>query len=393
MMKNVLIVDDEKPFLLSLMGGLEAYATDFNVITALNGKYAVDILKTMHIDLVLTDIKMPEMDGLELLSYMSKEYPNIPVIVMTAFGTTEIEDNISALGAVKYLEKPINLSLLIEKILEVLESQPGGSIRGITLPAFLQLVEAEKNTCCLKITSRGKTGYMYFFNGTPVDAKTQKLHGKEAAYDIVCWENPTIEIKHFSSKKKNTIGTSLTHLLMEGFRINDEKKKTSEGKEEAGKDEEEALVFDEVSITERSDVQNPKENDFMSAQETLKELATIEGFAGAGCFTPTGETLSIFSTDIDNIKEIGILANNVLMNAQKASLEMGTGRGQLVHIQTESGCQIIVRCLNEGTDPLKSQPGKAHIHLVLVLKNDSSLGMAKMKVASVAEKLASDFRM
>jgi predicted regulator of Ras-like GTPase activity (Roadblock/LC7/MglB family) len=129
----------------------------------------------------------------------------------------------------------------------------------------------------------------------------------------------------------------------------------------------------------------------MSASETLKELTGIDGFAGAAVYTPTGEPLVMLAGESQHLKEIGVLANNVLLNAQKASIEMGTGRGQQVHVEAERA-HIFVRCLNEGTDPLKSQPGKAHIHLVLVLKNDSSIGLAKLRVNSVIERLAEDFR-
>ena len=132
----------------------------------------------------------------------------------------------------------------------------------------------------------------------------------------------------------------------------------------------------------------------MAIQDKLKELAAIDGFGGVGLFTPTGEALAIHEAagGKANLKMVGVLANNVLMNAQKASLEMGTGRGQLVHVEAEHA-HIIVRCLNEGTDPLKSQPGKAHIHLVLFLTTDSSIGMAKMKVGSIIQSLAEECRM
>ena len=74
---------------------------------------------------------------------------------------------------------------------------------------------------------------------------------------------------------------------------------------------------------------------------------------------------------VGNIREVGALANAVLMNAQKASLDMGAGRGQLVHVEGEKA-HILVRCLNEGTDPLRSQPGRAHIHIALALKPDKA---------------------
>ena len=129
----------------------------------------------------------------------------------------------------------------------------------------------------------------------------------------------------------------------------------------------------------------------MAAADKLKELANLDGFAGAAVYTPTGEPMATLAGESQHLKEVGILANNVLLNAQKASIEMGTGRGQQVHVEAERA-HIFARCLNEGTDPLKSQPGKAHIHLVLVLKNDSAIGLAKLRMNSVIEKLAEEYR-
>lgn len=133
----------------------------------------------------------------------------------------------------------------------------------------------------------------------------------------------------------------------------------------------------------------------MSVNELLKEFSAIDGFAGVAVFTPSGEPLGkVEAQDKNghlNLNDLGILANNVLLNAQKASLEMGTGKGELVHIEAEKA-HILTRCLNEGTDSFKTQPGKAHIHLVLVLSDDSSIGLAKMRINSLIKKLAEDLR-
>ncbi len=131
----------------------------------------------------------------------------------------------------------------------------------------------------------------------------------------------------------------------------------------------------------------------MSVADKLQPVQGVDGYLAIGLFTPAGEALTshVGKAGI-NIKDIGVMANNVLMNAQKASLDMGTGRGQQVHVEAEKA-HILVRCLNEGTDPLKSQPGKAHIHAVLILDADASIGMAKMKLNQTVENLAEDFRL
>jgi CheY-like chemotaxis protein len=392
-MKNVLVVDDEKPFLKSLTDGLSVYATQFNVLTAENGEKAIKILDSKEIDLLVTDLNMPVMNGLELLAHMSKHYPTIPAIVITAFGTPTIEKKLKSMGPFLYIEKPLDIDSLAKKILEGLSSSSGGFIRGIALPTFLQLVELEKKTYTLKVKSGGRTGHLYFVKGVLMDADTAKKKGLEAAYDVISWEDVQIEIEGVCRKKKNNINLSLGHLLMEGFRLKDEREK-DEGKEvdNSGKRVEEEEVS--TNNDEKQETINEQEVSEMAVKDKLNGLSSIDGFAGVAVFTPTGEVLASLTAPGSKFdpKNTGVLANNVLLNAQKASIEMGAGRGQLIHIQAENA-HLIVRCLNEGTDPLKSQPGKAHIHLVLVLDSDDSIGLAKMKIGSVVETLAEDFRM
>ena len=85
--ETVLIVDDEKNYLLVL----EALLTKegFQVLTAGSGSEALAVLREAEIDLVLTDMKMPGMDGIELLTAIKETDPDLPVIVMTAFGTVD----------------------------------------------------------------------------------------------------------------------------------------------------------------------------------------------------------------------------------------------------------------------------------------------------------------
>ena len=118
---EVLIVDDEERFLLSIADGLSVYKKYFNLLTALNGAEAVKILKSSPaIDLVITDLSMPKMDGFELLAYMNRNYPKIPVILMTAFGTPKIEEIVHNMGIFRYLEKPLDINSIADNIFDAL---------------------------------------------------------------------------------------------------------------------------------------------------------------------------------------------------------------------------------------------------------------------------------
>ena len=74
------------------------------------------VLETEYVDLVVTDLKMPVMDGFEFLSHMRKSYPDIPVIVISAFINPDAERRLSSLGIAQYLEKPFDSEDLVNWI-------------------------------------------------------------------------------------------------------------------------------------------------------------------------------------------------------------------------------------------------------------------------------------
>ena len=84
--KTVLVVDDEPLFVRSLADGLRPLGErdGFVVLTATNGRDAVAALQSEQVDLVLTDLRMPGMDGFQLISWMIAQKRNVPVVVMTA---------------------------------------------------------------------------------------------------------------------------------------------------------------------------------------------------------------------------------------------------------------------------------------------------------------------
>ncbi len=117
-MKNLLVVDDERMFLMSLSESLMQALKDVNVITAENGEEAIRILDSMPVDFLLTDLQMPVLNGFGLLSHLKKFHPSIPVIVMTAYMNDETIKRLSSLGFLNIIEKPIEFENLVRKIRE-----------------------------------------------------------------------------------------------------------------------------------------------------------------------------------------------------------------------------------------------------------------------------------
>ena len=103
--KNILLVDDQKNFLASLADGLKACDGNLCILTAENGDRALQVLASNPVDMVVTDLKMPLMNGFELLSHMQEKYPHIPAIVMSSFVDSWTEARLLALGAAQFIEK------------------------------------------------------------------------------------------------------------------------------------------------------------------------------------------------------------------------------------------------------------------------------------------------
>ncbi len=392
---TLLVVDDEELFLRTALDGFAGSALDMTVLTAKNGKLAVQILDERQVDLVVTDLKMPELDGYGLLSYMSHHHPEIPAIVMTAFGTPEIESRLSEQGITCVLDKPFDFPRLQNAVAEALSAMARGHLTGISLATFLQMIQMERKTCMVRVESKEGQGLLHFKDGQLIQAQAGESSGDGAAMAILAWEEPAIELLKSRTPITGQPMRPLPTLLMEAYRIKDESRMDKASGSTGPPRQARPLSPADLDGSPILQVPPPPLNSLkehaMAAADKLKELAQIDGFAGCGLFTPTGEQLCLLGAEGVNLKEVGVLANNVLMNAQKASLEMGTGRGQQVHVEAEHA-HILVRCLNEGTDPLRSMPGKAHIHLVLILKEDASIGMAKLKINSVIAKMAEDFR-
>ena len=129
----------------------------------------------------------------------------------------------------------------------------------------------------------------------------------------------------------------------------------------------------------------------MAIKDHLAEFEEINGFMGAAVFTAQGEMLEGISKGKLDIKTTGMFANNALLNAQKATDQMGVGRGNLVQIRSPKAF-VLMRCLNEATDFAASKEGKAHFHTVVVMDPEGNTAMATMILDKIQDRLAEEMR-
>jgi DNA-binding NtrC family response regulator len=120
---SILVVDDELLIRDLLYDFFSSQGWDISV--AENGEKALEIIRSKKIDLVLTDIKMPEMDGLTLATLVNQSHPGIPVVVMT--GYPSVDTAVSALRnkVADYVIKPFNINQLFKLVESKIDEKKG----------------------------------------------------------------------------------------------------------------------------------------------------------------------------------------------------------------------------------------------------------------------------
>ena len=118
-MSRVLVIDDE----LSMRELLEIFflKDQHEVVLAANGRAGIAALDSQEFDLVITDLRMPGISGMEVVAYCRQQHPNTPIIVMTAFATPETAISAMKMGAYDYFTKPFKLDearVVIDKALQ-----------------------------------------------------------------------------------------------------------------------------------------------------------------------------------------------------------------------------------------------------------------------------------
>lgn len=111
---GVLLVDDEEELVKALAERLEIRGLSTEI--ALDGEQALQVIQKREPDVMVLDLKMPGMDGLEVLRQVKKTHPGIQVVIMTGHGSEKDRDAAERLGAFGYLQKPVGIDLLLETL-------------------------------------------------------------------------------------------------------------------------------------------------------------------------------------------------------------------------------------------------------------------------------------
>jgi len=225
-LKKVLIVDDDPAILRLLSKSLSVDNERYEVLTAESGNVALEILLQEDIFLVVSDIKMPGISGLHLLTKIRANYPHVEVILMTGFESEEFRSQVKENDYLHFLEKPFSTDYLIELIREQIDIKDKGfegTLKNIPLTDLIQM-------CCLSclnidisVNNESNKGSIHIKDGNIIHAECEDNVGEDAFYEVMAWESGSFETMGVVAAQETTIDKNYQYLLLEALRRSDEK--------------------------------------------------------------------------------------------------------------------------------------------------------------------------
>ncbi|KIG13653.1 two component, sigma54 specific, transcriptional regulator, Fis family protein [Enhygromyxa salina] len=218
---RVLVVDDEVNLRFAIERVLRrsGHLAD----SASTVRQAIERLRSQPYDTVVTDLRMPGGDGLELIQWLGSYSPSTKILVISAYITPEFRKIYGNQASIGILEKPVELSKLIE-LVEELGPRRGfyGNSIEVELFDYVQMVALSGRDKLVKVVTPISEGHIWFEHGDIVHAEFESYTGETAFYKVLAVGRGTFTEVFYTDPPKRTIMGSATGLLMEAARQMDE---------------------------------------------------------------------------------------------------------------------------------------------------------------------------
>src|SRR3954470_16992155 len=209
---KILLLDDDQDVLDLYKEMLASLPSAPEVHTAASGARAIALLEGEPFTLLISDLTMPKMDGLQLLTIVRKRWPSLRTVVMSALNDEQFKDRAYAMGIDQFLEKPrtqqeINFFCdCIDGLLN--KGDVAGSFRGVQSKSLMDIIQLEclsQSSSVLKIIAGPIEGRIWIENGDVIDAVAADASGEEAFKLIASWKGGNFEILPADPGRRRTI--------------------------------------------------------------------------------------------------------------------------------------------------------------------------------------------
>ncbi|GEM_PF-1317732 len=208
---RVLVVDDEENLNWSLVTSLRK--EQYSVVGALTAEDALRRLNEATFDCVISDVKMPGMDGFELVQWLRERQPQTRVIMMTAFGSPTVRQSAIRAGVVAYLEKPFDLQLLKQELRRALESGPSAQQVAYDLAEVAQVINLTRRDLVLQAHTGEQQGMLRFAQGELIWAETETLKGDDAFLSLCSARAVRLRTLPWDGRMERNVNSPLNRLL------------------------------------------------------------------------------------------------------------------------------------------------------------------------------------
>jgi len=226
---QLLFVDDDLTFLATLTGLLKQIShANWGFRTASNHSQALEQLKAQHVDIVVLDIEMPVMDGIEFLRLLAPTYPGLRVVMLSSRLDENARKTSMDLGAALYLEKPTTpegFKAVFAALDLLVTAGPKSGFRGVMqvgLQDVLQMECLSRKSSILAVSTGARRGEIYVCDGAIVHAESGQLQGEMALYGLLGLSGGEFTLQPYVEPARRSISGQYEFLLMEAARLRDE---------------------------------------------------------------------------------------------------------------------------------------------------------------------------
>lgn len=228
--RQVLFLDDEPDFLRVLQETITPLAgSRWDIHTATSADRALELLKQRRMDLVVVDVSMPVLDGIQFLNLLGKRFPDLKKVTLTACSMEEKRAACLAAGAELFIEKPHSpegyksVYAMLDDLMNLTpELGFQGMLRRVSLQDIIQMECLARNSSVLEVYNEHVLGRIYIEEGSIVHAAGGDLTGERALQRLLALPGGSFELAPFEAPEEVTINGPWEFLLMEAARVRDE---------------------------------------------------------------------------------------------------------------------------------------------------------------------------
>jgi CheY-like chemotaxis protein len=228
--RSILFVDDDAEFLKMIERVMSLWSHEkWKTLTANSASAALALLQNESPTLIVIDVCMPIVDGLQFLSIVHRRYPDTQKVVLTGYATEAYRTACLANGAELFLEKPRSpegLESIFATLDELTKWKPEAGFRGVLrrvgLTEVIQMECLNQSSSVLKVTAPNLTGHIYISGGAIIHADAGSLNGAEAVYKLLSLAGGEFNLNPYVDPPERTVDAQWEFLLMEAAQKRDE---------------------------------------------------------------------------------------------------------------------------------------------------------------------------